>query len=85
MTCPLCFSILCLQLLDCERVPGYNQWGSMESMSAFSYQFIRSPLCDYMCSFIQKLKQLDDIDMMNSVLENFSVLQVRWCGRGWVF
>eukprot|EP00128_Syssomonas_multiformis_P016308 Colp12_sorted_trinity150504_noHs@31564 len=44
--------------------------------SSFSYFFQRSKMCEYMVSFIDRLKRLENIDMMNSVLENFSVLQV---------
>ena len=38
---------------------------------------LRSPMCDYLISFIGKLRQLPETAMMNSVLENFTVLQVR--------
>jgi len=33
-------------------------------------------MCDYVVSFISKLRQLPATAMMNSVLENFTVLQV---------
>ena len=42
----------------------------------FSYNFSRSPMCEYMISFVEKLKALENKEMMNSVLENFSVLQL---------
>ena len=42
----------------------------------YVYKFQRSPMCDYMVTFIHKLKQLPETYMMNSVLENFSILQV---------
>lgn len=42
----------------------------------YAYYFNRCPMCDYMVQFIEKLKKLRDRDIMNSVLENFSVQQV---------
>ena len=42
----------------------------------FVYRIHRSPMCDYMITFIHKLKQLPEKYMMNSVLENFTILQV---------
>lgn len=44
--------------------------------SRFVYRIHRSPMCEYMINFIQKLKHLPEQYMMNSVLENFTVLQV---------
>lgn len=44
--------------------------------SRFVYRINRSPMCEYMINFIQKLKHLPEQYMMNSVLENFTVLQV---------
>ena len=35
-------------------------------------------MCEYMITFINKLKQLPEESLKNSVLENFSVLQVRF-------
>merc|ERR1711893_505135 len=43
----------------------------------FVYKIQRSPMCEYMINFIHKLKHLPEKYMMNSVLENFTVLQVR--------
>jgi len=37
-------------------------------------------MCDYLISFVSKLRQLPQAAMMNSVLENFTVLQVGACG-----
>lgn len=42
----------------------------------YVYQIVRSPMCEYMINFIHKLKQLPEKYMMNSVLENFTILQV---------
>ncbi|CAL8085410.1 unnamed protein product [Calicophoron daubneyi] len=42
----------------------------------FVYRFLRSPMCDYMKSFIAKLLQLPNREMMNSVLENFTILHI---------
>ncbi|XP_029633364.1 transcriptional enhancer factor TEF-1-like isoform X1 [Octopus sinensis] len=40
------------------------------------YRITRSPMCEYMINFIHKLKHLPEKYMMNSVLENFTILQV---------
>ncbi|XP_048473460.1 transcriptional enhancer factor TEF-1-like isoform X3 [Rhincodon typus] len=42
----------------------------------FLYRIRRSPMCEYLINFIHKLKQLPEKYMMNSVLENFTILQV---------
>ncbi|XP_042529199.1 transcriptional enhancer factor TEF-3 [Dipodomys spectabilis] len=42
----------------------------------YLYRIHRSPLCEYMVNFLHKLKHLPEPYMMNSVLENFTVLQV---------
>lgn len=41
----------------------------------YVYKMNRSPLCEYMINFICKLKKLPEKYMMNSVLENFTILQ----------
>ena len=57
-----------LQNEVCKPCP----WDSKRSC----FSFLRSSMCDYLVSFIQKLKQLPVTSMMDSVLENFTVLQV---------
>ena len=47
----------------------------------FIYRIHRSPMCEYMINFIHKLKQLPVKFMMNSVLENFTILQVSYYKR----
>lgn len=45
----------------------------------YSYTIDRSPMCEFMTQFIKKLRQLPRVSQMNSVLENFTVLQVITC------
>ena len=42
----------------------------------YVYRITRSEMCEYMVNFILKLKHLPEKVMMNSVLENFTILQV---------
>ncbi|CAO2632827.1 Transcriptional enhancer factor TEF-4 [Lemmus lemmus] len=42
----------------------------------FVYRLMRSPMCEYLVNFLHKLRQLPERYMMNSVLENFTILQV---------
>lgn len=44
----------------------------------YVYRTQNSPMCDYLVNFLHKLAQLPEKSMMNSVLENFTALQV-WC------
>lgn len=46
------------------------------SNGRYSYDIDRSPMCEFMIQFIKKLRQLPRASQMNSVLENFTVLQV---------
>lgn len=52
-----------------------TEFGHFEN-SRFVYRIHRSPMCEYMINFVHKLKQLPEKYMMNSVLENFTILQV---------
>ncbi|KAM9088243.1 LOW QUALITY PROTEIN: transcriptional enhancer factor TEF-4-like [Megaptera novaeangliae] len=42
----------------------------------FVYRLLRSPMCEHLVNFLRKLQQLPERYMMNSVLENFTILQV---------
>ncbi|KAF7238701.1 Transcriptional enhancer factor TEF-4 [Varanus komodoensis] len=42
----------------------------------FVFRLQRSPLCEYLINFIRKLQTLPEKPMMDSVLENFTILQV---------
>ena len=53
-----------------------SERASYESDGKYVYRFENSPMCEYMVTFINKLKQLPEKHLKNSVLENFSVLQV---------
>ena len=50
----------------------------------YVYRINRSPMCEYMINFIHKLKHLPEKYMMNSVLENFTILQVGVPVVSWV-
>lgn len=52
-----------------------TEYARMEN-GRYIYCIHRSPMCEYMINFIHKLKHLPEKYMMNSVLENFTILQV---------
>ncbi|KAJ8371783.1 hypothetical protein AAFF_G00302270 [Aldrovandia affinis] len=52
-----------------------TEYGRLEN-GRYVFRIHRSPLCEYMINFIHKLKHLPEKYMMNSVLENFTILQV---------
>ena len=54
------------QVLEKVETSEYPQRDQSEQ---FIYHFDRSPLCEYMIQFIQKLRSLPNTSMMNSVLE----------------
>lgn len=54
------------QILEKVEISEYPQ---QDQFDQFIYRFDRSPLCDYMVQFIQKLRSLPNTAMMNSVLE----------------
>lgn len=53
-----------------------TEYARMEG-GKYVYRIHRSPMCEYMINFIHKLKHLPEKYMMNSVLENFTILQVK--------
>lgn len=55
--------------------PPQTEYARLEN-GRFVYRIHRSPMCEYMINFIHKLKHLPEKYMMNSVLENFTILQV---------
>ncbi|KAG5830647.1 hypothetical protein ANANG_G00312880 [Anguilla anguilla] len=73
-----------MTITSCTRVCSFSKQvvekvetdcGRLEN-GRYVYQFQRSPLCEYMINFIHKLQHLPEKYMMNSVLENFTILQV---------
>lgn len=54
-----------------------NIYGAFNTSNGrYSYDIDRTPMCEFMIQFIKKLRQLPEPSQMNSVLENFTVLQV---------
>lgn len=62
-----------LKVCDCNP---QTEYARVEG-GRYVYRIHRSPMCEYMINFIHKLKHLPEKYMMNSVLENFTILQVR--------
>lgn len=58
--------------------PIQTEYAHMEG-GKYVFRIHRSPMCEYMINFIHKLKHLPEKYMMNSVLENFTILQVCAC------
>lgn len=55
--------------------PNQTEYAHLEG-GKYMFRIHRSPMCEYMINFIHKLKHLPEKYMMNSVLENFTILQV---------
>ena len=53
-----------------------TEYPQVQHNGRYLYKIARSPMCEYMVNFIHKLKHLPEKYMMNSVLENFTILQV---------
>ncbi|CAF0742660.1 unnamed protein product [Didymodactylos carnosus] len=67
------------QVLEKVETTESTQKHVNNGLEHYFYRFERSSLCDYMVQFIQKLRSLPTYSLMNSVLENFTVLQVVKC------
>lgn len=68
----------------CDPIPVQTERAQLED-GRFVYRLLRSPMCEYLVNFLHKLRQLPERYMMNSVLENFTILQVRhggWAEQG---
>ena len=62
--------------MQCDDCVVFQTEYSQREGSHFIYRIERSPMCEYLVNFIHKLKHLPKKYMMNSVLENFTILQV---------
>ena len=68
--CCMILTVLCVCVLQTE-------YARLEGGKCV-YRIHGSPMCEYMINFIHKLKHLPEKYMMNSVLENFTILQVTY-------
>merc|ERR1711937_313698 len=50
-----------------------------ETIGRYICRINKSGICKYMINFIHKLKHLPDVETMNTVLENFTILQQITC------
>eukprot|EP00039_Didymoeca_costata_P017454 m.323920 g.323920 ORF g.323920 m.323920 type:complete len:383 (+) comp16539_c0_seq25:128-1276(+) len=48
----------------------------VQERDRYVYSMARAPLCDYLMSFVHKLRELNTPEIMNRVLENFSATMV---------
>ena len=67
---------MCVEVHVCVLDPCLQTEYARFDGGRFVYRINRSPMCEYMVSFIHRLKHLPEKFMMNSVLENFTILQV---------
>ena len=73
----VCVCVCVCSVCVCVCVSLQTEYARMEGGKCV-YRIHRSPMCEYMINFIHKLKHLPEKYMMNSVLENFTILQVSW-------
>ncbi|VDD95851.1 unnamed protein product [Enterobius vermicularis] len=56
-----------------EKIEVYSP---IEVNGKYHFQLEGSPMCEYMVEFVTELKKLNDYGLMNSVLDNFTILQI---------
>uniref|UniRef100_A0A0N5AER4 TEA domain-containing protein n=1 Tax=Syphacia muris TaxID=451379 RepID=A0A0N5AER4_9BILA len=56
-----------------EKIEVYSP---IEINGKYHFQLEGSPMCEYMVEFVAELKKLNDYGLMNSVLDNFTILQI---------